>query len=141
MSDQLPPPPEQPPAYTPPPPPTGAPPSAGPGELPLSQSDERMWAMLAHIGGIIIGFLSGLLVMLIMGKRSAFTNDQAKEALNFQITLLIGYVISFILIFVIIGILLIFALSILNIVFCIIAGIAANKGELYRYPFAIRLVK
>ena len=49
---------------------------------------------------------------------------------------------SLILIFVIIGgILLIFALSILNIVFCIIAGIAANKGETYRYPFAIRLVK
>lgn len=141
MSDHLPPPPpEQPPAYTPPPP-TGAPPAAGPGEVPLTQSDERMWAMLAHIGGIIIGFLSGLLVMLIMGKRSAFTNDQAKEALNFQITLLIGYVISFVLIFVVIGILLIFALSILNIVFCIIAGIAANKGELYRYPFAIRLVK
>jgi uncharacterized Tic20 family protein len=143
VSDQLPPPPgDQPPAYTPPPPPPGPGPAPGPGgAVPLSQSDERMWAMLAHIGGIIIGFLSGLLVMLIFGKRSAFTNDQAKEALNFQITLLIGYVISFILIFVIIGILLIFALSILNIVFCIIAGIAANKGETYRYPFAIRLVK
>ena len=53
-----------------------------------------MWAMLGHLGGIIIGFLSGLIVMLVFGKRSAFVNDQAKEALNFQITLLIGYVIS-----------------------------------------------
>lgn len=144
MSEQLPPPPGEIPP-TPPPPPAGGynpPPSPAMGaEQPLSPTDERMWAMLAHIGGIILGFISGLVVMLIMGKRSAFVNDQSKEALNFQITLLIGYVIGFVLTFVIIGIFLIFALSILNIVFCIIAGIAANKGEAYRYPFAVRLVK
>lgn len=97
--------------------------------------------MLAHLGGIVIGFLAGLIVMLVFGKRSAFTDDQAKEALNFQITLLIGYLISFVLVFVLIGIFLLFALSILNIVFCIIAGVAANNGERYRYPVCLRLVK
>lgn len=97
--------------------------------------------MLAHLGGILIGFLSGLIAMLVWGKRSAFVDDQSKEALNFQITLIIGYVIAGILSLVVIGVFLIFALSIVNIVFCIIAGLAANKGETYRYPMTLRLVK
>jgi uncharacterized Tic20 family protein len=111
------------------------------GEQPLSPSDERTFAMLGHLGGILIGFLSGLIAMLVWGKRSAFVDDQAKEALNFQITLIIGYVIAFVLTFVFIGVFLYFALAIVNVVFCIIAGLAANKGETYRYPFALRLVK
>lgn len=135
MSDPLPPP--GPPSgggSAVPPPPPALPPQ------PLSPSDERLWAMLAHLGGIVLGFLSGLIVMLVFGKRSAFTDDQAKEALNFQITLLIGYLISFVLVFVIVGIFLLFALSILNIAFCILAGVAANNGERYRYPVCLRLV-
>lgn len=141
MSDQLPPPSEvPPPPYT-----TPAPPAPGPGpvggEQPLSQSDERLWSMLAQLGGIILGFLSGLIVMLVFGKRSAFVNDQAKEALNFQITLIIGWVIAFVLSFVLIGLLLFPVLWIVNIVFCIIAGMANNRGEAYRYPLTLRLVK
>ncbi|HEY7856872.1 MAG TPA: DUF4870 domain-containing protein [Candidatus Nanopelagicales bacterium] len=118
-------------------------PGPGPvgGEQPLSQSDERLWGMLAQLGGIILGFLSGLIVMLVFGKRSAFVNDQAKEALNFQITLIIGWVIAFVLSFLLIGFLLFPILWILNIVFCIIAGMANNRGEAYRYPFTLRLVK
>ena len=115
----------------PPPPPPAAPTYAAPaGEQPLSPSDEKTFAMLA-----------GLLVMVIWGKRSAFVNDHAKEALNFQITLLIGYVIGFVLTFVYIGVLVYMAVWIVGIVFSIIAGMAANKGETYRYPFALRLVK
>jgi uncharacterized Tic20 family protein len=145
MSDQIPPPSDTPPAAAAPPPYTAAAPAPGPGpvgaEAPLSQSDERMWSMLAQLGGIIIGFLSGLLVMLIMGKRSAFVNEQAKEALNFQITLIIGWVIAFVLSFLLIGFLLFPILWIVNIVFCIIAGMANNRGEAYRYPLTLRLVK
>ncbi len=97
--------------------------------------------MLAHLGGILLGFLSGLIVMLVFGRRSAFTDDQAKEALNFQITLLIGFLICIPLVFVfLLGIVLMFVLSILNIVFCIVAGVAANNGERYRYPVCLRLV-
>ena len=126
----------------PPPPPPAAPTYAAPaGEQPLSPSDEKTFAMLAQFGGIVIGFLAGLLVMVIWGKRSAFVNDHAKEALNFQITLLIGHVIGFVLTFVYIGVLVYMAVWIVGIVFSIIAGMAANKGETYRYPFALRLVK
>jgi len=132
---------------TPPPPPAPAPPAgayagapAG-AEVPLRQDEERMWAMLSHVGGIVVGFLAGLIVMLVFGKRSAFVNDQAKEALNFQITLAIGWVAALILSAVFIGFLLYPVLAIADLVFSIIAGIAANKGEIYRYPVCLRLVK
>ena len=97
--------------------------------------------MLAHVGGILIGFLAGLIVMLTKGKESDFVRDQAVEALNFQITVAIAWFVSFILIFVLIGFLLIFVVGIGSLVLMIMAGIAANNGQRYRYPINIRMVK
>lgn len=113
-------------------------PAAGP---PLSDSDKRLWGMLAHLSGIILGFIGPLVVWLIYKDRDQFVDDQSKEALNFQITLLIGYIVSAILMIVIIGIITYFLVWIAAIVFSIIGGLAANKGQAYRYPFAIRLIK
>ena len=107
----------------------------------VSQSDSRMWAMLAHIGGILFGFLAPLVVWLVYKDRDEFVKDQSVEALNFQITLLIAYAVSFVLTFVLIGILTFFAAWIAAIVLGIMAGVAANRGERYRYPFALRLIK
>jgi len=107
----------------------------------LSQSDERMWAMLGHLGGIVLGFIAPLVVMLVQGGKSAFTRRQAVEALNFQITVLIAYVVSFVLWLVIVGMLLTFVVWAGSLVLMIMAGIAANRGEDYRYPVNLRLVK
>ena len=67
--------------------------------------------------------------------------DQAKEALNFQITVTIAMVISIILMVVIIGGILAPIVGLVNLVFCIIAAVKANNGEAYRYPFTLRLIK
>jgi uncharacterized protein len=107
----------------------------------VSDADRKLWAMLAHLGGIILGFIAPIIVWAIYKDRDEFLKDQSTEALNFQITIAIGWVISFVLTFVVIGAILIPLLWILNLVFCIIGGMAANKGERYRYPFALRLVK
>jgi uncharacterized protein len=109
----------------------------------MSDSDQRMWAMLAHLGGILFGFVAPLIVWLVYRERSRFVEEQAKEALNFQITMVIGWVVLFVLTLVTFGLaaLLYFVLGVVVLVFCIIAGLAANKGEAYRYPFALRLVK
>lgn len=137
-------------AATPPPPPPGAvppPPPAAPayaapvGEQPLSQSDERLWAMLAHLSEIVLALIAPLLIMVLLGKRSAFVNDQAKEALNFHITLLIASIVSWILVFFVVGIFMLAAVLIYGLVFAIIAAIKAYNGELYRYPINIRFVK
>jgi len=133
---------QPPPGYPPP----GYPPSsypAGPqgyGPVAMSPSDERTWAMLAHLSGLFLGFLGPLLVMLIQGPKSPFVRDQSVEALNFQLTVLIGVFVSIILAFVLIGFLLIPALIIGALVFEILASIAANRGERYRYPVNIRMV-
>jgi hypothetical protein len=107
----------------------------------VSDADRKMWAMLAHLGGIILGFIAPLIVWAMYKDRDEFLKDQSTEALNFQITILIAYVASYVLMMVFIGFLTWMAAFIVNIVFCVIGGMAANKGERYRYPFALRLVK
>jgi uncharacterized Tic20 family protein len=125
------------------------PPGAAPA--PLSQSDERLWATLIHVGGIIIGFISPLIGYLVLKDRSAFAREHTATALNFQITLAIAHVANFILglilgiitfgIWTLVQILITIALYVVNIVFSIIAAMAANKGQPYRYPLAISFVK
>lgn len=115
------------------------------GETPapqeLSEADAKLWAMLAHLSGILIAVIGPLIIMLVFGPRSAFVKKQSTEALNFQITLVIAMVISFILTFVIIGAFLIPIVAIGGLVFMIIGGIKAYNGEEYRYPVTLRLVK
>jgi uncharacterized protein len=114
-------------------------PAPAPTSLTEPSKDDRTMAMLAHIGGIL-SFLPPLIIWLMKKDKSKFVDDQGKEALNFQITLVIGYLIGGALACFTFGISLI-AVWVVSIVFCIMAGMAANRGELYRYPFAIRLIK
>ena len=121
--------------------PTGQGPSNGPSSgPPLSQEQDRQWASLANLGGIL-SFPPSLIIWLVFKDRGPFTNEQGKEALNFQITLLIAEVVSYILIAVFIGALLIPVIYVLRIVFSILAFIKAKDGIAYRYPFALRLIK
>lgn len=105
-----------------------------------SVGDQKTMAVLAQVLGLITGFLGPLVIYLVNGEKDAFVRHHAAEALNFQLTLLIGYIASFVLIFVLIGIVLLPVLVVVGIVFPIIAAIAANKGEWYRYPVSIRMV-
>jgi uncharacterized Tic20 family protein len=70
-----------------------------------------------------------------------FVNDQGKEAVNFQITITIALVISFVLVFLFIGILLLPIVGIFAAVMSVIAAIKANEGVAYRYPVTIRFIK
>ncbi len=137
-------------SITPPPPAepmTGAPSAA-----------ERQWAMFAHLsallGAILTGgvggwgcFIGPLVIWLIKKDTMPFVNDQGKEALNFNITVAIAAVILFLLSIMTLGLGLViaiplwFIIGIAWLVFTIIAGIKANEGVRYRYPFTLRLVK
>lgn len=70
-----------------------------------------------------------------------FVADQGKEALNFNITVFIAAFVSGILTLVLIGFLLLIVVGIAWLVLTIMAALAANKGEAYRYPFTLRLIK
>jgi len=71
---------------------------------------------------------------------NAYLSDQAKEALNFQITVMLAQFIAGILVFILIGFILIPIIWLANIVLCIVAAISISKGETYRYPFTLRLI-
>ena len=106
----------------------------------MGSNEQRNIAMLTHLGGIILGFIPSLLVYLIKTD-DATLREHAKEALNFQIAVLIAFVACWVLTLVLIGIVLMPIVGIANLVFCIIAAVKTSQGDTYRYPFAIRLLQ
>jgi uncharacterized protein len=116
---------------------------------PLTAEQDKQWASFAHLGGIL-SFLPSLIIYLVFKDRAAFTRQESKEALNFQITLLIIYVawgiISTILAIATFGILsFLAALSwivwVVGVIFSILGFMSAKDGVAYRYPFAFRFIK
>ena len=110
--------------------------------------DERTWGMLAHIAAFalflvpLLGSVIGpLIVWLIKRDQSAFVADQGKEALNFNISVLLAAIVCIALAWILIGILLGVALFFYWLAMTIVAGIKASEGVRYRYPFTLRLIK
>ena len=110
-------------------------------QQPMRPEDEKLWAIGAQLGGLILGFIAPLVVWLVYRERSAFLDRTAKEALNFQLTLLIGYLVSFVLACFLIGFVLFFVVWIVGIVFMVMAAMAVSKFQDYRYPVNIRFIK
>jgi hypothetical protein len=112
---------------------------------PLNQ-DDKTWGMLAHLSGLagyLIPFgnvIAPLVIWLAKRDTSPYVGDQAKEALNFQITVTLAFLVCIPLMFIIIGIPLAFAVGIGALVLLIIAAIKAYDGVGYRYPLTLRLV-
>jgi uncharacterized protein len=111
-------------------------------------SDDKLWGMLSHLLvfctmlGIPFGnILAPLIIMLTQKDKSQYVVDNAKESLNFQIAYTIyGFAVG-ILCFLIIGLLALPVLAIAWVVFPIIAGLKANDGIKYQYPYIFRLIK
>ena len=136
-------------ASAPPPQDAVTPPSIPPTAQPISKTkDEKLWAMLCHLGalgggmiGIPLGnILVPLIIWLIKKDEYELEADQGKEAVNFQLSILLYTVASLPLCFVFVGFILIPAVIIFSLVFTIIAAVKANDGERYRYPLCIRFV-
>ena len=116
-------------------------------DSPEPDSGERQLAMIAHLSalsGMVIPFgniLGPLVLFLIKREESEFVADQAREALNFQITATIALIVSAIMIVLLVGIVLLPIIGIAALVLTIVAAVKANEGQRYRYPFTLRLVK
>ncbi|TVT86372.1 DUF4870 domain-containing protein [Pseudomonas sp. H3(2019)] len=115
--------------------------------LPKPSQEVRQWAMFCHLSALLgmwipFGTLIGPLILWQMKRESdPFIDAQGKEALNFQITVAIAATISFFLMLVVIGFFLLGLIAIGGLVLTIIAGVKANDGVPYRYPFTWRLIK
>jgi uncharacterized Tic20 family protein len=117
---------------------------AGPGSA-ATQQEQRQWAMLAHLGGVlalwpVIPLIPALVIFSIYASRDEYIKDQAREALNFQIVVLILYVIARILSalpffpdFVVL-------VWIFSLIFSVFGAIAAGRGQRYRYPLTYRFL-
>ena len=116
-----------------------------PEEYPLfsPSSDDRVLGLLAHLLAIVpgIGIFGPLVIYLVKKGQSSFVEENAKESLNFQITMIIAFIISAILAVVMIGFLLMAILGVLEVVLVIVATIKASENKIYRYPFNLRLIK
>jgi len=106
-------------------------------------SDERVLAILSHILAIVpgIGILGPLVIYLVKKDESGFVAENAKESLNFQITIIVAYIISGILVAILIGFFLFAVIGVLNLVLVIVATIKASENRIYRYPFNMRLIR
>jgi uncharacterized Tic20 family protein len=121
--------------------------------------EERNWAMAAHLcgllwivggtgliffpfGGLVLFSLLGpLIIWRTKGQSMPFVADQAKESLNFQITVLLLGLLFLVLALVLIGFVFLWILGVTNLVLVIIAAVQVSDGKPYRYPFCLRLVK
>jgi uncharacterized Tic20 family protein len=100
--------------------------------------DERSMAMLVHVLSIFFWILPGLIIYLVKKDESSFVAAHAKEAMNFQLTLTIMYIV---LLISLVGIILLWVPYFIQLALCIVATMKASDRKLYKYPFTIRLIK
>ena len=103
-------------------------------------NDDKNIATVTHLGGTVFSFIPALIVWVLKKDDSEYISNQAKEALNFQITVLVAQFIAGVLALVLIGFVFMGIIWLANIVLCIIAAISTSKGETYRYPLTLRLI-
>ena len=107
----------------------------------MSQEDEKLWAIAAHLGPLILGFIAPLVVWLVFKDRSTFLDRHGKEALNFQIAYLVYFAIAGLSIFIVVGFVLLPVVGIAWVVFMILASVQAGQYQDYRYPAIFRVIR
>ncbi len=109
---------------------------------PMKPSDEKLWATLIHVGGLIFSFLPALIGYLVLRERGPFIRAHTATALNFQISFYIyaSVLIPITIVTIGIGGILYAPLAIVAVIFTIMAALAANRGQLYVYPLTIKFV-
>src|SRR5690625_758147 len=105
---------------------------------PLTPSEDRQWATVAHFGAFL-GFVPSLVIFIVFRSRGPFSEQEAKEALNFTLPLTIVALAFNVLAFLpmvgaIFGVVAVL-ISLFMTISGVIAGIEVTKGRPYRYPF------
>lgn len=111
------------------------------GFTPLSPSDEKLWAALIQLSGLFSYVVGPWVGYLLLRQRGPFVREHAVAALNWQLSVVVYLFASWVLMLVLVGFLLFAAVSIVNIVFCILAAQHAHRGQLYSYPLSIKFVR
>jgi len=107
---------------------------------PETSRDARNMAMLCHLLGVV-GFIGPLMIWLIEREKHRFVDEHGREAMNYQVSLLLYYFVSWLLAPLIIGIFMLCVLTIVHVALVIVAAVKASHGKLWRYPIAISFLK
>ena len=123
-------------------------PSPDSTELATLSKDEKMWGMFGHLSGLLgysfvplANIIAPLVIWQVKKDTMPFAAEQAKESLNFQISMTIYILVGMLSLFILIGFLLVPLLVLAGVVFTIIASLKANEGTPYKYPFTLRFIK
>ncbi len=108
---------------------------------PIPTQDEKNLALIMHVLSLVgFSLIGPLIVWLIKKDESAFIDKQGRELLNFQLSLLIYFLVSLVLCLVMIGFLLVGLLAVGSLILTIIGLIRATEGKIYRFPLTIRML-
>lgn len=128
-----------------------APPTSGgpvaPGPPSMRPEEEKNWAVATHLSsfagylGIPFGHILGPLICWLMKKdSSSYLNEVGRETVNYNISLIIWFIVCIPLCFILIGFLMLGALALMDIIVTIMAAVAASNGQQYKYPLTIRFI-
>jgi uncharacterized Tic20 family protein len=107
---------------------------------PVTES-ERLLAILSHVLTLVAWFFAPLVIYLVKKDESPYVRAHAKESLNFQLTLIVAYIVAALVVFFIVGIFLFLLVGLIQVVLVLVATIRAADNQLYRYPFTIRFIQ
>lgn len=122
--------------------PASPPPKGGAYAAGETTEDDRLWGLFAHLSPLLLGFIGPLIIWLVKKDESHFIGTESKEALNFQLAVMIGHLICIPLMFICIGFFISIAIAIASLVYAVLGGLEAHKGNHYAYPsFIPRFIK
>ena len=103
-------------------------------------NDEKTMGMLCHLTGLI-SIIGPIIVWLLKKDESAFVDANGKQAINFQLSIIIYSIGSAILLIIGIGLILLFAIGVFAFIMIVVASIKAANGEVFQYPLSLQLIK
>ena len=116
-------------------------------EIIVADNDQRTWAMFCHLralAGLLFPFgsvIGPLIVWLVKKEEMPLVAEHGRKSLNFQLTMMIAYIVCFMLMFVVVGVILLPLVALFSLIMVVVSAIKANDGKEVKYPMAIELIK
>ena len=116
-------------------------------EILVADKDQRTWAMFCHLSalaGLLFPFgsvIGPLIVWLVKKEEMPLVAEHGRKSLNFQLTMMIAYIVCFMLMFVVVGVILLPLVALFSLIMVVVSAIKANDGKEVKYPMAIEFIK
>ena len=116
-------------------------------EIIVADKEQRMWAMFCHLSalaGLLFPFgsvIGPLIVWLVKKEEMPLVAEHGRKSLNFQLTMMIAYIVCFMLMFVVIGVILLPLVALFSLIMVVVSAIKAHDGKEVKYPMAIEFIK